>query len=100
MVHVCDFRNIFRFVILLKWKKKISLSRFSTQNLLFIEQLYLLQRLVRSPILRESGLVHSFLTPGHEMGGGLFEPDSVGREAHRKVNSLKSKLVIEVRDHF
>uniref|UniRef100_A0A7M5X746 Sorting nexin n=2 Tax=Clytia hemisphaerica TaxID=252671 RepID=A0A7M5X746_9CNID len=53
-----------------------------------------LQRLVRSPILRTSGLLHSFLTPGQEMDK-LFEPDSVGREAHRKVNSLKSKLVVE-----
>ena len=61
----------------------------------FTFSFFMLQRLVRSPILRTSGLLHSFLTPGQEMEK-LFEPDSVGREAHRKVNSLKSKLVIEV----
>lgn len=56
------------------------------------------KRLVRSPLLRRSHLLHSFLTPGQEMEK-LFEPDSVGREAHRKVNSLKSKLVVEVRQY-
>jgi len=53
-----------------------------------------LQRLVRSPVLRGSSLLHSFLTPGAEITG-MFEPESVGREAGRKVKSLKSKLVIE-----
>ncbi|XP_065659374.1 sorting nexin-14 isoform X3 [Hydra vulgaris] len=53
-----------------------------------------LQRLVRSPVLRTSSLLHSFLTPGAEITG-MFEPDSVGKEAGRKMKSLKSKLVTE-----
>lgn len=60
-------------------------------NIFFI----ITQRLVRSPVLRGSSLLHSFLTPGAEMTGKI-EPESVGREAGRKVKSLKSKLVIEV----
>ena len=53
-----------------------------------------LQRLARSPVLRGSSLLQRFLTPGPEIDG-MFEPESVGREAGRKVKSLKSKLVIE-----
>ena len=57
------------------------------------------QRLARSPVLRGSSLLHSFLTPGSEITG-MFEPDSVSREAERKVKSLKSKLIIEVSQFF
>ncbi|XP_065066151.1 sorting nexin-14-like [Rhopilema esculentum] len=53
-----------------------------------------LQSLVRNPVLRGSGLLHIFLSPGSELTG-MFEPESMGREAGRKIQSIKSKLVIE-----
>lgn len=53
-----------------------------------------LQKLVRSPVFRGSSLLHSFLTPGGDITG-MFEQESVGKEAGRKVISLKSKLVVE-----
>lgn len=53
-----------------------------------------LQKLARSPALKGSSLLQRFLSPGPEIDG-MFEPESVGREAGRKVKSLKNKLVIE-----
>jgi len=53
-----------------------------------------LQSLVRNPVLRGSGLLHIFLSPGSELTG-MFEPESMGREAGRKFKSIKSKLMIE-----
>lgn len=53
-----------------------------------------LQHLARSPHLKESSLLQRFLSPGLEIDG-MFEPDSMGREAGRKVKSLRSKLHVE-----
>ena len=42
------------------------------------------QSLVRNPVLRGSGLLHIFLSPGSELTG-MFEPESMGREAGMKL---------------
>ena len=60
---------------------------------MYIYQEYL-QRLARCDALRGSSLLQRFLTNGHEIDG-MFEPESVSREAERKVASLRNKLVIE-----
>eukprot|EP00794_Sanderia_malayensis_P008846 gene8846-9794_t len=53
-----------------------------------------LQSLVRNPVLRGSSLLQIFLSPGSQITG-MFEPESMGKEAGRKIKNIKSKLSIE-----
>ena len=81
-------------VIELPAKRTILKKDFEFHNSIRMKLQEYLQRLARNPVLKGSSLLQRFLTPGAEIDG-MFEPESVSREAGRKVKSLKSKLVIE-----